>query len=138
MSCQNQVQFRTHKTKSFADIGFAGHAHSWSPEQHTSLHPSETIRHFFQKTHVGNPFKLPINSLSDRKIPLNQCLLYVIQITGIMIQYIIYFPKLVHSISHFLPSRQRLLYFTHGSQLLSILPFKTYLSTQRLKARRFI
>lgn len=51
----------------------------------------------------------------------------------IMIQWIIYFSKLNHSRSHFLPCRQKPLCFTHGSQLVFIEAFRIYLNTERLK-----
>ena len=56
----------------------------------------------------------------------------------IMIQWIIYFPKLNHSGSHFLPCRQKPLYFTHGSQLVFIEAFKIYLNTEQFKKSCFI
>lgn len=55
-----------------------------------------------------------------------------------MIQWIIYFPELNHSRSHFLPCRQKPLYFTHGSQLVFIEAFKIYLNTERFKKSCFI
>lgn len=65
-------------------------------------------------------------------------LLQIILITPIMIHYIIYSPKFNHSISHFLPCRHVLLYFTHGLQLLFIVAFKSYFSTVRSKTSHFI
>lgn len=56
----------------------------------------------------------------------------------IMIQWIIYFSKLNHSRSHFLPCRQKPLYFTHGSQLVFIEVFKIYLNTETFKKSCFI
>lgn len=56
----------------------------------------------------------------------------------VMIQWIIYFPKLNHSGSHFLPCRQKPLYFTHGSQLVFIEAFKIYLNTGQFKKSCFI
>ena len=55
-----------------------------------------------------------------------------------MIQWIIYFPKLNHLGSHFLPCRQKPLYFTHGSQLVFIEAFKIYLNTEWFKKSCFI
>lgn len=56
----------------------------------------------------------------------------------IMIQWIIYFPKLNHLGSHFLPCRQKPLFFTHGFQLVFIEAFKIYLNTERFKKSCFI
>lgn len=56
----------------------------------------------------------------------------------IMIQWIIYFSKLNHSRSHFLPCRQKPLYFTHGYQLVFIEVFKIYLNTEKFKKSCFI
>lgn len=56
----------------------------------------------------------------------------------IMIQWIIYFPKLNHSRSYFLPCRQEPLYFTHGSQLVFIEAFKIYLNAESFKKSCFI
>lgn len=65
---------------------------------------------------------------SERHLHENLCLslLQIIEIIPIMIYCIIYFPKLNHSISYFLPCRRVLLFFTHGSQLDFIVAFKTY------------
>lgn len=51
----------------------------------------------------------------------------------IMIQWIIYFPQLNHSRSHFLSCRQKPVYFTHGSQLVFIETFKMHLNTEGLR-----
>lgn len=56
----------------------------------------------------------------------------------IMIQWIIYFPKLNHLGSHFLPCRQKPLFFTHGFQLVFIEAFKIYLNTEWFKKSCFI
>lgn len=70
--------------------------------------------------------------------PQTLSLLQIILITPVMIHYIIYSPKFNHSISHFLPCRHVLLYFTHGFQLLFIVAFKSYFSTVRSKTSHFI
>lgn len=56
----------------------------------------------------------------------------------IMIQWIIYFPQLNHSRSHFLSYRQNPVYFTHGSQLVFIETFKMHLNTEGFKKSCFI
>lgn len=70
--------------------------------------------------------------------PQTLSLLAVILITPVMIHYIIYSPKLNHSISHFLPCRHLLLYFTHGFQMVFIVAFKSYFSTVPFKTSHFI
>lgn len=56
----------------------------------------------------------------------------------IMIQWIIYFPQLNHSRSHFLSCRQKPVYFTHGSQLVLIETFKMHLNTEGFGKSCFI
>lgn len=86
----------------------------------------------------GDPFP-PNNSwLWILERPQTLSLLQVILITPVMIHYIMYSPKLNHSISHFLPCRHVPLYFTHGFQLVFIVAFKSYFSTVRFKTSHFI
>ena len=53
----------------------------------------------------------------------------------VMIHWIIYFPKLNHSRSAFLPCRPEPLYVAHGSQLVLIEAFRICLSAESFKKR---